>query len=241
MRVLLFVFSLVIGLASAERYGVQVAAFQDDAQALALVAALERQGFAAYREGTSREESRTADRQYSRVRVGCFTDAAGAEDLAALLRRGVAAEAVVVALEHAAPVPCLERELGFRAPEGWGLAASTAGAAVFWVQLGARRGFVLFDGAGWQVVQAEAVDRAEGGILVTQPGGAQEELPLPSAGGSASFEGFSERPGAPERVVARGPGGELTLSSGRLLWWSPQAAVVQNGELIVSIRVQEPR
>lgn len=241
---LLLAFGLLSGPASAERdgvperYGVQVASFRDYDQALALIETLEREGYGAYSEFFMLDGL-----QYVRVRVGCFSDAAGAEELASLLLLGAADEAVVVPLTDEPVLPCLVRELGFLTPEDWGAAAMTDSAVVFWTQVGELRGFVAFDGASWQVVQAEEVSQEGDGIAIVRPGGGRDALlAAPATGLAVRFEAASD----PERVVARGvQNGDSesvwVISSGRLLWRSPRAAVAQLGDAVFSLRFEESR
>lgn len=208
---------LLAGTALAQNWTVQTVAFRDYQQARAVVGELHALGFAAYSQFAMSD-----GKQYARVRVGCYTGKAGAAALAAGLKGHLTKDAVALPAD-AIPetVPCVRYDLGFRLPETWGVAKQDARMVLFWVNVAGRKGYVAFDGA-WHVLQ-------DVGKLASLE-------PLWEASAPAALPAtFSvvERQGLSFIEAAPATGQPQLIASGKLVWHSPYAAVVQaNGELI---------
>jgi hypothetical protein len=141
------------GVASAQAaWTVQTVALRDLREANAEVARLSDLGLAAYTEFTMLDGL-----QYVRVRVGCF-DRENAERWAALLRAGVASEAVALPLDAPPPadVACVAVDVGFRKPAAWTLASRPDEQPTFRVEVAGHAAYLRYDGAGWRLWQAVA-------------------------------------------------------------------------------------
>lgn len=131
---------------------VQTVALRDFRQAQDMVAQLQQLGFPAYTEFAMND-----GHQYTRVRVGCFTQRDGALALADELRNGVSNDAVVI--EASAEFQrsgrlCTEYQTGFLKPGIWSYLGSNDNVAVFQVEVGTLTAYVAHDGIGWEVVQS---------------------------------------------------------------------------------------
>jgi hypothetical protein len=141
------------GVASAQAaWSVQTVALRDLREANAEVARLSALGLAAYTEFTMLDGL-----QYVRVRVGCF-DRENAERWAALLRIGIASEAVAQPMDAPPPegVTCAAVDVGFRKPAEWTLASRPDEQPTFRVEVAGHAAYLRYDGAGWRLWQAVA-------------------------------------------------------------------------------------
>jgi hypothetical protein len=207
---LLALLALITGLASGLAVGqapaawsVQTVAVRDLRVADGIAADLVRLGFDAYTEFAMSD----AGEQWVRVRVGCFLERADADAFARLLRERYVREAVPVPWSGGASgVRCLEREVGFVAPDGWRQQAP--GLASFEVEVAGVRGLVRYRNGAWQVLQAPATE--------------VPAAPVPEAG---RFEAGSDTD--PPFVLERSAAGVRFVCPGALLAQAEDAAIVE--------------
>src|SRR5690625_4403092 len=135
LRTALVLVGLLLGVAAAqELWTVQTVAYPDYRLAQATEAELRDRGFDAYTEFTMFE-----GRQYSRVRIGCFSSRDAAEWLAGLLTAGFTDEAVAVPMsEEAQPGYCIRDEVGFIKPADWSVHSQDSQQIIFRVHLAGR-------------------------------------------------------------------------------------------------------
>ena len=199
----------MLGLAAAqELWTVQTVAFPDYRLAQAAEAELRSHGFDAYTEFTMFE-----GRQYSRVRIGCFSSRDGAEWLAGLLSTGFTDEAVVVPLsDEAQPAYCIQDEVGFIKPADWSIQSQDRQQIVFRVQLAGHTGYVRMRDGQWRLLTAI------------------EPATAPVSNRSVPFEQATVA--GSQVVLARTPAGNRVICPGRLLWQAGLSAVIEEGVLV---------
>jgi len=206
------------GAAAQAAWTVQTVALRDLREADAVVARLSGLGLAAYTEFTMLDGL-----QYVRVRVGCF-DRENAERWAALLRMGVASEAVALPMDALPPegVACVTVDVGFRKPAAWTLASGPDEQPTFRVEVAGQAAYLRYDGAGWRLWQA-----------VAPP---PEPLPAGSAAafGAAGPGGGSVQPAtlAGQDIVRHAAWG--ALCPGRLVATIGDVGIVDQGDAIVA-------
>lgn len=224
--------SLLSTLGYAQPWTVQTAAFRDSGKVETRVAELRALGFDAYS-----EFAMLGGKRYARVRVGCAFERAGAAALAQSLRV-VTWEAAVVPLgPDAGAGACVDFDLGFRLPERWGVSQRSPEAIRFWVEVGGRRGGVVYHGA-WQVLQNESDSLPE---RLPRTGLQNNLLQNSAAQGSASDASTPS-----EARFAAGPNGDITVATpsgrfvvgrGELLWSVGGVGVARIGDEVVAIRL----
>ena len=207
------------GAASAQAaWTVQTVAVRDLREANTEVARLSALGLAAYTEFTMLDGL-----QYVRVRVGCF-DRENAERWAALLRFGVAREAVAMPMDALPPVDvaCVAVDVGFRKPAAWTLDSRPDEQPTFRVEVAGHDAYLRYDGAGWRLWQA-----------VAPP-------PEPLAPGSGAGSGFAGPGGAVVHGATLG-GQDIVrhaawgaLCPGRLVATIGDVGIVDQGDAIVA-------
>lgn len=193
-------------------WAVQTVAVRDLRLADAIAADLVRLGFDAYTEFAMSD----AGEQWVRVRVGCFLDRSDADAFAQLLRERYVREAVTV--PHSAgtaPAGCLERVIGFVAPDAWRQQAP--GLPSFEVEVGGVRGLVRYRGGAWQVLQAPAT----------------EALAAPATA-AGRFE--TRRDGSAPFVAERTSAGLRFVCPGELLADADDAAIVELNGVVSACR-----
>lgn len=198
------------------RWTVQTAAFQDYRQASSQIAQLVDLGFDAYGEFVMRE-----GRQFTRVRIGCFTDRAAAEAVALELKGNVTAEAAAQPLsERVSYKACVEWDPGFLKPQEWRTLRQGED-IVFRVELGGQVGYLQHDGSGWEFGRT---------------------LPPQRAAAPAGAPRFREvRIGGLTLVQARlEGGGTINACPGELLWQRGLTAVVERSDSVIACVVDEP-
>lgn len=220
-------------MAHAHNWAIQAFAFGSRAQAESVVGQLRSVGFDAYSsvpEGGDLEQ----------VRIGCFDDQKDAEALARDVRERVALDAQVVPFAPGdAATVCVARQLGFIPPVSWGIESSTASSVTFWLEASGQR-TITFDGERWTLEQAEndplgllsGFDETSDASLADLLG------PRPAPGLDATFRATQSR-GLPI-LRADLAGGSLVVTSGRLLWSSARAAVVEEGSDVFALRLYRP-
>lgn len=216
--------------AQAERWAIQVFAFGDEAQAVSVAGQLRAVGFDAY-------SSTPPESSLAQVRIGCFSDQLDADALAQDVRQRVALDALVVPFaEGDDAAVCVTRQLGFIPPAQWGLEAQTATSVTFWLEAAGRR-TITFDGDNWQLAQSENEGADPLGTLQDDPLTALL-TPGDPPGLSAHFRATQSR-GLP-LLRADLAGGSLLVASGKLLWSSARAAVLQGGADVFALRLYRP-
>jgi hypothetical protein len=210
---------LLAGTALAQNWTVQTVAFRNYQEAQGVVEELRSLGFAAYSQFAMSD-----GKQYTRVRVGCYTDKAGAEALATELKGRLTKEAVALPADAIpATIPCVRYDLGFRLPKAWGVVRQDASLVLFWVKVAGRKGYVAFDGA-WHVLQ----DTGE--LASLEPlWEASAPAVTPTTFRTVERRGYSFI----EAISAIGQ--PDLIASGKLLWHSPYAAVAQDGDKLVAL------
>lgn len=196
-------------------YTVQTVAFPDHREASETVAELRQLGFDAYTEFTMHE-----GRQFSRVRIGCFTDRNSADLLARSLRGAITRQAVVQPINPDAAVAfCSRNEVGFVKPVSWAVQWQADEQIMFRVELGGHTGYVHLVDGRWQ--------------LLHEPLAA----PANSRPGSGPHQQV-ERHGVP-LVIRNFGGAELVVCSGRLLWQDAKTAIVERVNTVIACSVEE--
>jgi hypothetical protein len=210
---LLWAFALGAAAAQAPAaWSVQTVAVRDLRLANGIASDLVRLGFDAYTEFAMSD----AGEQWVRVRVGCFYGRADADAFARLLRERYVREAVPVPWSGGASrVPCLQRDVGFVAPDGWRQQAP--GLPSFEVEVAGVRGLVRYRNGAWQVLQAPATEAS---------------LPLESDVGR--FEASTDA-GVPF-VLERGAAGLRFVCAGELLAQTEDAAIVELDGVVSACR-----
>ena len=195
-----------------ERWSVQTVAVRDLRVAQGIAADLVALGFDAFT-----EFAMSGGEQWVRVRVGCFFGRDDADAFAELLQGRFTRDAVPVPLsEGGAPVACLERDVGFVAPDRW--RAQEPGHASFEVEVAGVVGLVRYQAGRWQVLQAPA---------------AEALAPLPPSEDRYEQAGGLSVPFVIERTD-RGP---RFLCAGTLLAQTPEAAVVERDGVVSACRL----
>lgn len=218
-------------LVSARNWAIQAFAFGSTTQADTVVSQLRAVGFDAY---TSAADT------LNQVRIGCFYDQQDAESLARDVRQRVALDAQVVPFTAGDDATvCVARQLGFIPPLSWGVESASASSITFWLEANGRH-TITFDGERWSLGQ---VERDPLGLLspfgeasAASLAGPLDEAPAP--GLTATFRATQSR-GLPI-LRADLAGGSLVVTSGRLLWASPRAAVVEEGTDVFALRLYRP-
>ncbi len=207
--------AVALGVAGAQApaaWSVQTVAVRDLRLANGIAGDLLRLGFDAYTEFAMSD----AGEQWVRVRVGCFLGRADAEAFARLLRERYVREAVPVPFSAwASGVPCLERDVGFVAPDAWRQPAP--GVASFEVEVAGVRGLVRYRNGAWQVLQAPAT-----------------EASLPPEPEVQRFEASADA-GSPF-VLERGAAGLRFVCPGELLAQTEDAAIVELDGVVSACR-----
>ena len=214
-------FALIcLSCASAQSWTVQTVALQNYQDAVARQEQLYSLGFDAYV-----DFGMTDGKQFSRVRVGCFTGRVAAQTFADTLKGRVTAEAVPVRLEPGAKITyCLERSVGFATPSNWAVHREVAGAVAFWVDVQDTRGYVALTPGGWQVAQNET----------------ELNSFFMSDTSAASYPAiFREETvfGAPMTLMQWGSK-DFIISSGQLLWQGAYSAVVLEAGTVVAYHIR---
>jgi hypothetical protein len=193
-------------------WSVQTVAVRDLRLANGIAGDLVRLGFDAYTEFAMSD----AGEQWVRVRVGCFLERSDADAFARLLRARYVREAVPVPWSGGAPgVRCLERAVGFVAPEAW--RQQEPGGTSFEVEVAGVRGIVRYRNGGWQVLQAPAIEA---------PVAAEAEVERFEASADAGVPFVLERSAAGLRFVC----------PGELLAQAEDAAIVELDGVVSACR-----
>jgi len=206
--------------ATAQSWTVQTVALQNYQEAVARQEQLYSLGFDAYV-----DFGMTDGKQFSRVRVGCFTGRVAAQAFADTLRGRVTAEAVPVPLEPGAKTTyCVERSVGFATPPNWAMHRKVAGAVSFWVDLQSTRGYVALTTGGWQLAQDETE---------------LNSFFMPDEGAASYPAIFREENtfGAPMTLMQWGAK-DFIISSGQLLWQGAYSAVVLEAGTVVAYHIR---
>lgn len=206
---------LTVSTALALGYTVQTVAFPDHREANDTVAELRQLGFDAYSEFTMHE-----GRQYSRVRIGCFTDRNAADLLARSLRGVITRQAVVQPINADAPVTfCSRNEVGFVKPVSWAVHWQADEQIMFRVELDGHTGYVHLIDGHWRLLHEPLAAPASS---------------LPRNGPHQQVE----RHGVP-LVVRNIAGAELVICSGRLLWQDARTAIVERVNTVIACTAEE--
>lgn len=254
---------MLVASAQAQAWSVQTAQFPDYRSALDKRDALRERGFDAYIDFATE-----GGRQFSRVRVGCFENEAGAAELAQRLQEtaftdlttsaATVVEASFVGLSGSAldgsaldgsalgggadtVLACAVFDVGFRLPPMWGVNRSGDAAISFWVELDEQRRYLRYSDAGWQIFQ-EADDLAR--VRTEAPSAeAQGWFRLaPSAVATPNlWATFSHVDQAGTRWVRARleDASVVVVTSGDILWQHNSVAVVQTGEAVVAISLRD--
>jgi len=135
--------------AAADAWTVQTVALRDYREAQVVVEDLVDRSFDAYTEFAMQDGL-----QFVRVRVGCYTDRAAAEAMAAALVRTVVKEAAVVELTPGALVhACASSVVGFLKPSEWQPVNDAGSVPAFNVKVAGSDARVVHDGTRWRVIQ----------------------------------------------------------------------------------------
>ncbi len=134
----------------AEAWTIQTVALRDYAEAQAVADDLRGLGFAAYTEFAMHQ-----GRQWVRVRVGCWFGREGADGVAEILRALVTDEAVAVPLTPAAPVRCVDIEVGFIKPARYLPVHLPGELPTYRIEIAEHVAHVRHDGEAWRVLQGE--------------------------------------------------------------------------------------
>ena len=221
LRALLVALFLFAGMAvgqgtRAGYWTVQTAAFQDYRQASSQIDELIDLGFDAYGEFVMDD-----GRQFTRVRIGCFTSRRAAEAMALRLVGNVTAEAAAQPLsEEASPRACVDWDAGFVKPQEWRVERSEND-VVFRVELGGQVGYLRHDGNDWQFGHT---------------------LPPTQSAAPAGEPRFAEvQVGALSLVQARlSDGTGVNVCTGVLIWQRDSTAVVERSDSVIACVVDEP-
>lgn len=207
---------LLLQFTLAEGWTIQTVAFPDYRQALDTVEELQALGFDAYSEFTTSGDGR----QFSRVRIGCFSDRHGAELFARSMRGAVTQQAVVQPLNAAAGVLfCLNSEVGFLKPGSWMIERQNELEIVFRVEVAGHTGYIRRESRQWQLLP--------------------EPLDLPSAPPATADIGIFTQvtaAGVPA-VAARIAGRNKIACLGTLLWQNGEVAVVERANTVIACEV----
>ncbi|UCH27529.1 MAG: SPOR domain-containing protein [Trueperaceae bacterium] len=142
--------SLLLGTSAAQPWTIQTVAYRDFRDASTVAESLRTLGFDAYT-----EFAMFKGKQFTRVRVGCFTSKLAAENMASSLRKGITREAVPLPLTPGADVQaCIDLEIGFLKPSVWQLDGIDGEAILFYIEIGGKEAYVRHDGARWEVLQS---------------------------------------------------------------------------------------
>ena len=224
---------LCVTFAYAEQWTIQTVALRDFEMAGEWIEDLRAQGLNAYH-----EFAMDNGKQYTRVRFGCFSEREAAESAAAAARQQLAVvqEAAVVPLSDDAPVdPCVVHEVGFNLPDAWGVLAVEEAGILFWVEVGGRRGYLAFDGGGWQVLQTLTEAEALKGTSWLAAAGEPGRPLLTASTGDAVPASFREwRRGGYLKAVTEA-GEEFLIGRGEVLWSSDRAAVIATDFAVVAV------
>ena len=229
---LVFLFAFAAApLGSARNWAIQAFAFGSAAQAETVVSQLRSVGFDAY---TSAADT------LNQVRIGCFDDQNDAEALAQDVRQRVALDAQVVPFTAGDDATvCVARQLGFIPPLSWGIESTSASSVTFWLEANGRH-TITFDGERWTLGQ---VERDPLGLISPFGEASGDSLAgllddTPAMGLAVTFRATQSR-GLPI-LRADLAGGSLLLTSGKLLWASTRAAVVEEGTDVFALRLYRP-
>lgn len=215
----LLILALLLSVAAAQdgRWTIQTVAFPDYRLAEAEVERLAAMGFDVYTEFTMFE-----GRQYTRIRIGCFTTRPAAELMAQVLAGRITDEAVVQPFtESSAPSFCLRDDIGFIKPADWSIQTQDSQQIVFRVQFSGHTGFVRMRGAEWRLLTA--IEPATSSPAV---------ITLP----------FEQVTAAGQPVVRTTIAGQPRLiCPGRLLWQGGSTAVVERNNTVAGCMVEPVR
>lgn len=201
--------------AAAEAWAVQTVALRDYREAQLVVEDLRQRSFDAYTEFAMQDGL-----QFVRVRLGCFTDRAAAEAMAAALAPRVVREAAVVEFTRGALVhACTSSVVGFRKPAEWGPVNDPGAVPAFAVKVAGRDARVVHDGTRWRVIQGVG--------------------PIPPLAGpsTARFEEVVQ--GGVHFVAQRVGDARYVICPGRLLTHVGNVAIVEQGDLLVACEFAE--
>lgn len=207
---------------------IQTVAFRDYRDADAEVTRLRNMGFDAYT-----EFAMYRDKQYARVRVGCFWDRDGAEALAAELRTHSVDDAVIQLFSPRAPATvCVEHDLGFLTPDTWRVHEQNAQSILFAVEVAGQDGYIAFNGRDWRVFQDEQALQQDAGWLASTAG----SQPPPHLTPVVPYALEAEFSTQSAHITARyGEHEPLIVATGEILWQSRHAVVVKNGASVTAI------
>ena len=130
--------------AQTQTWTVQVAAYTNEADAVAEMARLEPHQLGHYAERSD---------GFIRVRVGCFTEVETAQGVAEQLGSLGFDTSLAPLTAGLRERRCVGREVGFVTPERWGLYEQGPQGASFWLQLGMVRGFIAYTQNAWRLSQ----------------------------------------------------------------------------------------
>jgi hypothetical protein len=206
--------SALFGTGAAQPWTIQTVAFRDFRDAEKVAASLRKLGFDAYT-----EFAMFKGKQFTRVRVGCFTSKSAAENMANSLRGDITREAVPLPLTPGADVQgCIDLEIGFLKPTVWHLASITDEAVIFYIEVGGKEAYVRHDGARWEVLQ-------------TSPEAGPRALPS-----GVSFRQIYLNDVA--LVQLSGTRHKINLCEGNLLWQAPSVVIVEQPQAVVACRLE---
>ncbi len=236
IRLITLCFALsLFGLAFAQAWTIQTVAFRDFREASLVKEELQNLGFDAYTEFVM-----SRGKQFNRVRIGCFADKDGAENLANSLAGNVTKEAVVLPMTPGADVNfCVGRDLGFLLPQAWGVLSADGQAIVFWVEVAGKRAYINYDGSTWELTQEEPeiVAALSGGlnqtdVFASSSLSAQDVARASSSPLKTSFVPMSQYPKLIQALTAEQA---IVVSSGELLWQSGRSAVLRSGNAVFAL------
>lgn len=204
-----------LGWSGAEAWAVQTVALRDYRQAQLAAEDLRERSFDAYTEFAMQDGL-----QFVRVRVGCFTDRAAAEAMAAAIAPSIVKEAAAVEFTSGALArACATRTVGFVKPAEWEPINDPGAVPAFQVKVAGQDARVVHDGTRWRVIQGLG------------------PIPLLTA---ADGPRFGDVVRAGKRFVAQFDGARpIVICPGRLLAQVGNVAIVEDGDLLVACEFDE--
>lgn len=196
-------------------WAVQTVALRDYREAQSVAEDLRARSLDAYTEFAMQDGL-----QFVRVRIGCYTDRAAAESMAAALRSSIVSEAVVVELSPGALVhACARSEVGFLKPSEWEPVNDPGAVPAFKVKVAGSDARVVHDGTRWRVIQGLG------------------PIPLLSVSAEARFKPLML--GGVPFVAQQFGSTSYVVCPGKLLTSVGKVAIVEQGDLLVACDFQE--
>lgn len=191
----------------------QTGAFQDYREATQAVYKLQISGLDSYSEFYMQE-----DKQWVRVRVGCFDSKPTAEQFAQISQLSGANPVPMTAGSHQGI--CIARQVGAMLPldpANWGIYQQDQTAVEFWFQVQSVRAYLAYSGSSWNL----------------------NETPLLSSSTASVTSYFRETNGQIQLYYPNEP--VLTLTSGKLLWQHDLTAVILENNILAAYQLSLDR